>query len=286
VPAHDRAVDDAERLVLDAIRGLVAKLHPYAPPRVQLDSALDRDLGLDSLALAELLARLGATLGVLCLPTGLLRTAATPRDLARAIGPAAAHPRPAGSRRRSPRSRPRSPQELTTLAASLDWHATTHPDRLHVRILGENADTKHLTYWELRHDARAMAAGRLDLGVSPGESVASPSPCAAPAGSSAPGDASWRSAIDIVVGPPVHRAGTDWHAAVSSAMWPAPPSSATAANPTSHDQPTGHTSRRAGSSTSTWLPRDQRPWPPARGLGLMRWTKEVVAHVAALRSVP
>jgi hypothetical protein len=35
VPRHDRAVDHAERLVLDATRGLVAALHPYAQPAVQ-----------------------------------------------------------------------------------------------------------------------------------------------------------------------------------------------------------------------------------------------------------
>jgi acyl carrier protein len=119
VPVHDRAVDHAERLLLDAVRGLVAALHPYAPPPVQPDSALDRDLGLDSLALAELLVRLEVTLGF-GLPTCLLRTAATPRELVRAIGPAAAHPRPAGSRRaipeepaRSPRSSPRWPRAST-----------------------------------------------------------------------------------------------------------------------------------------------------------------------------
>lgn len=234
--------------MLDAVRGLVAALHPYAPPPVQLDSALDRHLGLDSLALAELLVRLEATLGVR-LPTGLLRTAAAPRDLVWAIGPAAARPRPAGSRRAIPEEPARSPQELTTLAASLDWHATTHPDRFHVRILGENADTKDLTYRELRHDARAMAAGLVDLGVSPGESVASPLPCAAPAGSSAAGDASCgearstsssacRSTGPAPTGTPPS----------SSAMRPGPPSSATVANPTSYDRPTGHTGH-AGSST-------------------------------------
>jgi hypothetical protein len=43
--------------VLDAVRELVAELHPYASPLVHLDSALDRDLGLDRLAMPELLVR-------------------------------------------------------------------------------------------------------------------------------------------------------------------------------------------------------------------------------------
>jgi 1-acyl-sn-glycerol-3-phosphate acyltransferase len=166
-----RAVGDVERVVLDVVRELVAELHAFAPPPVHLDSALDRDLGLDSLALAELLVRLDEALGV-GLPTGLLRTASTPRDLVRAIGPAAAHPPPTGSPRTIAEAPAQSPQELTTLTASLDWHATTHPDRLHLRILGEDADATELTYGDLRDAARAVAAGLLDLGVSPGEAVA------------------------------------------------------------------------------------------------------------------
>ncbi|HET6954229.1 MAG TPA: AMP-binding protein [Acidimicrobiales bacterium] len=168
-------MDDAERAVLDVVRGLVAELHAYAPPPVGLDSALDRDLGLDSLAVAELLVRLDEALGV-GLPTGLLRTAATPRDLVRPVGSAAGRPSPVRLRRATPAGPAgpaESPQEpTTTLAASLDWHAATHPDRLHVRILGDDADVIELTYGTLRTDARAVAGGLLEMGVAPGESVA------------------------------------------------------------------------------------------------------------------
>jgi acyl carrier protein len=171
VPARDAAADDVERVVIDVVRELVAELHAFAPPPVRLDSTLDRELGLDSMALAELLVRLDEALGV-GLPTGLLRTAATPRDLVRAVGPTAAHPSPASPRRAIAEAPARSPQELTTLTASLDWHATTHPDRLHVRILGEDADTTELTYGDLRNEARAVAGGLLDRGVAPGAAVA------------------------------------------------------------------------------------------------------------------
>lgn len=136
-----------------------------------LDSDLERDLGLDSLALAELLVRLEDPFGV-SLPAGLLRTATTPRDLARA---ACSTPMAQPPVEIEPLPRPdleRSPHEVSTLGASLEWHASAHPDRLHVRVLGEDDDPVDLTYGRLRTDAHAAAAGLLELGVSPGESVA------------------------------------------------------------------------------------------------------------------
>ncbi|HSP05093.1 MAG TPA: AMP-binding protein [Acidimicrobiales bacterium] len=43
---------------------------------------------------------------------------------------------------------------------------------MHVRLLGEDGAVTDLTYGQLRHQARALAAGLLDAGVAPGESVA------------------------------------------------------------------------------------------------------------------
>jgi 1-acyl-sn-glycerol-3-phosphate acyltransferase len=171
VHAPDRAVDDPGGAVVDAVRELLVELHPFQAPPVQLDSELESDLGLDSLALAELLVRLEQQFGV-SFPTGLLRTAATPRDLARAIHPARSMAPSIGARLSLPAGGVSSPQEAVTLGASLDWHAATHPDRLHVRVVGEEGDTVDLTYGALRAEARAAAASLLDLGVSPGESVA------------------------------------------------------------------------------------------------------------------
>jgi acyl carrier protein len=51
--------------VLDVVARLLAELHPeQATAKISLDSALDRDLGLDSLALVELLDRLEAAFDV------------------------------------------------------------------------------------------------------------------------------------------------------------------------------------------------------------------------------
>ena len=171
VPSLDRSAVDTEVAVIDAIRGLLAELRPSAPPPVHLDSDLERELGLDSLALAELLVRLETTLGV-SLPTTVLRTAATPRDLVRAVRPATVPAPRAASHRAIPRLPVQTPQELDTLVASLEWHGATHPDRVHARILGEDSPTVELTYGDLLAATRATAAGVLDLGVTPGESVA------------------------------------------------------------------------------------------------------------------
>src|SRR5204862_478417 len=57
------------------------------PPPVQLDSSLERDLGLDSLGRAELLLRVEAELGT-ALPARVLGEAETPRDLLRALASA------------------------------------------------------------------------------------------------------------------------------------------------------------------------------------------------------
>jgi acyl carrier protein len=175
VNADDRSPGEAalaerSETVLETVRSLVSELRPHGAPEVTLDSDLERDLGLDSLAVAELLVRLEDAFGV-SLPDHVLEDAGSPRDLVRAVGPA-----PPRSARTPPRpvvrSEPaRRPQEVRTLTESLDWHAEVHPDRLHVRIL-DDEDGNEISYGALRHEARAVAAGLLEHGVSPGESVA------------------------------------------------------------------------------------------------------------------
>lgn len=81
---------DAQRL-LGIVRGLARELRPHAPEvdHLQLDHSLERDFGLDSLARAELLARIERELGAR-LDEQALIGAETPRDLLRLIGLAAA----------------------------------------------------------------------------------------------------------------------------------------------------------------------------------------------------
>src|ERR1019366_8745167 len=92
--------------VLDVTARLLAELRPeQATAKISLDSALDRDLGLDSLALVELLDRLEAAFDVR-LPERLRDPAPPPGDLLRA---GAEGPRRG---RRERRVRPRLPGQL------------------------------------------------------------------------------------------------------------------------------------------------------------------------------
>ncbi|HLI57693.1 MAG TPA: AMP-binding protein [Actinomycetota bacterium] len=176
-------VDDQQaEAVLDAVRGLVAELFPRAAARLTLDSQLDRDLGLDSLALVELLGRLESAFGV-TLPDEVLLEARTPRDLVAALGtrPARsvrAKPAPAPVREPSPPPEPPdaddqwAPVHATTLPEVLAWHAARHPDRVHIRFLRGDEEVEELTYGGLLSAAAGAAAALQGLGVGPGDSVA------------------------------------------------------------------------------------------------------------------
>lgn len=189
--------DDRAEAVLDTVRSLVAELFPRAAARLTLDSELDRDLGLDSLALVELLSRLESAFGI-TLPDELLLEARTPRDLIAALGPAATAPasvsasaspvpavapaHPESLSQPEPMSRPSAPPpdrddqwapaEATTLPEVLAWHAARHPDQVHIRFLAGDDRIEELTYGTLFESANAAAAALQRLGVGPGDSVA------------------------------------------------------------------------------------------------------------------
>ena len=171
-------------------------------PPVDLDTDLVRDLGLDSLARMELLARLERAAGA-SLPDRVLSEAETPRELLRAfdsIRSAASgsdregtgdRPEPgdareigqaepaAGVTRAAPLRRaafaPDSdaiPAHAETLIEALAWHAAEHPDREHVRLVDESESESVLTYGALLEGARRIAAGLVRSRLTPGRAVA------------------------------------------------------------------------------------------------------------------
>jgi 1-acyl-sn-glycerol-3-phosphate acyltransferase len=171
------AVDALE--LLQIIRQLADELHPgtHSPP-VQLDSSLDRDLGLDSLARMELLARLEQTFAVR-LPEQVLASAETPRDLLRHLDSRqdtpSFHPdRPAAS------STPAAPPadhalqipEPLSLVEVLGNHAELQPDRVHILLDGHSKEQDRITFLELQNGARRVAAGLQRSGVVHGDTVA------------------------------------------------------------------------------------------------------------------
>ena len=176
--SHHRGVirnATAEDVVLTAVRETVAEVNPTSHATVTLGSSLERDLGLDSLVRVELLVRLEAALGVR-LPEDLLLDAETPRDLVEGVlRSAAVLPARAPVEVERPcRAAAELPLDVGTLVDALEWHASVHPDRVHVRMLGDDLSVSEaaLSYAALRDRARSIAAGLAASDVHPGESVA------------------------------------------------------------------------------------------------------------------
>ncbi|TWC41559.1 1-acyl-sn-glycerol-3-phosphate acyltransferase [Pseudomonas sp. SJZ079] len=172
-PGSERA---AEKL-LEIVRQTVSELRPYAVEglRVSLHSVLDRDLGLDSLARVELWSRVEREFGVR-LPEELFAAAETPDDLLHALQrfdcAAPARQQSADEIRQTASADDLAPDQAQTLVEVLDWHVQRHPQRIHVRLLGDAEQSDDISYAALREGAAAVAAGLQRRGLSPGQRVA------------------------------------------------------------------------------------------------------------------
>lgn len=142
---------------------------------VSLDSLLDRDLGIDSLARVEIVLRIERALGVR-LPDEAFADARTPRDLLHALRPsdyARPVPGPAGEAAFAhPPAVEFPPLSAATLIDVLDWHENAHPERVHLTLIGESGAPRTLAYGELAQRAKQVAGGLQALGVAEGQSVA------------------------------------------------------------------------------------------------------------------
>ncbi|MER5390253.1 AMP-binding protein [Saccharopolyspora sp. NPDC002686] len=171
--AHEARHHDDEELLLAVVRTLAAERRPPdAVAAATLDSDFERDLGLDSLALAELLGRVERTFGVK-LQEGVLSSIETPRDLLQAVRGAsgAGGLRDTGGRSAPPRAAQGVPAAATTLTEALSWHVQVHPDRQHVRVLRDD-DDEILSFGDLHRSAAVVAAGLQARGVRPRDTVA------------------------------------------------------------------------------------------------------------------
>lgn len=169
------AAETAESL-LKVVQKLATELHPHWSHArvVTLDTSLDRDLGLDSLARVELLVRIERSLGV-TLPEQIFAEAETPRDLLRAVlgarstGASAAAVEPMHLDLGEGQAAPDSAQ---TLVDVLRWHVKAHPDRPHIRFYSDEGEGDTLTYGRLMEGARALATGLLERDLKRGDRVA------------------------------------------------------------------------------------------------------------------
>ena len=165
--------------LLRVVHSLYAELHhaELGPQSLTLQSALDRDLGFDSLTRVELLLRLEQQLGV-HLPESTLATAETVADLLRAVQTAGAARGGNGLRLApvsvpvlAPRPRLGVPSAAATLVEVLESRVQSNAAATHAVVLGDGPP-EILTYAQLQHGAQIVAGGLLRAGVQPGATVA------------------------------------------------------------------------------------------------------------------
>lgn len=162
--------------LLREIKRLTVELHPdLTTLSVELDSSLDRDLGLDSLARMELLSRLEKRFAIR-LPEQVLATAETPRDLLRSLETGETAPSErilleADSEVQLP-AETNVPEMAATLVEVLRTHAASTPERVHLILDGHRDDPATITYQQLLTGAQRVAAGLQHAGLEQGDTVA------------------------------------------------------------------------------------------------------------------
>ena len=172
---QDRAPTDIESTLIEVLRQAYQDLNqrPATGADFRLDSSLDRDLGFDSLARAELILRIENAFNVR-LPENTLALAETPLDLLNAVN--AAGKATALIPRVELAPNPSEPDEgqplgALTLLDVLDWHIQRHADRSQIVVLSD-AGEEEISYGALNREAQAVAAWLQHLGVQPRHTVA------------------------------------------------------------------------------------------------------------------
>lgn len=156
----------------ESIIELAGELHPQLPPpRCHLNSSLERDVGLDSLARMELLARLEKRLATK-LSEQAVFDAETVAELLQVVQKAA------GARDySSPKDRVKIaaepeatlPDTANTLVEVLEWHLQHHPERPHVHLYNDADSGEVLSYRDIWSGAQRVARGlqlhKLEVGA-------------------------------------------------------------------------------------------------------------------------
>ncbi|MEO8144101.1 MAG: AMP-binding protein [Betaproteobacteria bacterium] len=163
-----------ERL-LEVVAAVAREARPNVEPRVSLDSSLEKELGLDSLARVEVVLRLEKEFGA-ALPEQALATSETPRDLLRFLLSSAGHaPHVADTKVASlvqgegvlaP-----SATQARTLTEAMEYHVERQPDRL-TAFMYEDGNEYPLSYRALWDGAMGYAAGLTQAGLRHGQMVA------------------------------------------------------------------------------------------------------------------
>ncbi|HJV88555.1 MAG TPA: AMP-binding protein [Noviherbaspirillum sp.] len=168
---HPTIETPADEQLLAIVQQLARETHPGHAPAAGLHSSFERDLGLDSLARVELMQRVGNAFGVE-LPGEVLSETDTPRELLRLL--AQARPEISAAETVS-LAGPREtglPAEAQTLVDVLEWHVARQPDAVHILLHDEQHQEHPIRYRDLFDGACSIAAGLLEKGVQPGQTVA------------------------------------------------------------------------------------------------------------------
>ena len=166
-----------ERL-LEVVTAVAKEARPHVTPHVTLDSSLEKDLGLDSLARVELVLRLEAEFDA-SLPEQALATGETPRDLLRFLRASTGDAREAAEHAthtdlslvQTNGVRAPSNTQARSLTEALQYHVERQPDRLTVFMYEEQKEYP-LTYRALWDGSTGYAAQLKRAGLQHGQMVA------------------------------------------------------------------------------------------------------------------
>ncbi len=161
-----------EEQMLAIVRELLKELGSQrAADSATLDSSFERDLGLGSLEMVELLVRSEARFG-LRLPDTIAEQADTPREWVRAmLGGKQEAPAASYSIIQPERTAPPAPDSALTLLEVLRKHAEVDPDRVQAHMLEGNSG-EDISYGRLLETASNVAAGLVSAGLGRNETVA------------------------------------------------------------------------------------------------------------------
>jgi acyl carrier protein len=172
-PQDAPAKDIEANRLLGVVAAVAREARPNVEAYVALDSSLERDLGLDSLARVELVLRLEREFAT-SLPEQALASSETPRDLLRFLLASAGQAPQAAEHSVASLVQAegvRPPEHAQTLVEALEHHVERQPERLSVFLYEEQKEIP-LTYRDLWHGAMVYAATLAAQGVGPGQTVA------------------------------------------------------------------------------------------------------------------
>ena len=163
---------DTGNEIIVLTKQLISEIQPHFPlEQINLDSSLDRELGLDSLARVELINRIENHFD-LVLPEQTFSLAEVPRDLVRAIE--SAHTGKTfikTSLTSQDKSKVEYPAHANTLIEVLLWHAEKHPNRTLIQMYEDSEEGETMSYSELLAGAQTVAAGLQQNGIHPGDTI-------------------------------------------------------------------------------------------------------------------